>query len=212
MDPIIDEKFDRLDGYTWTRSSGVQTTIYQEEGLDLVIMQEQNGDTRSVWHYSEAGMCLFSALLAYQRGRGEISSLEDIGHVLGDHSDRRGSINPNIAKMVEFACAVMPTCDGNRVILTDPSRFYATGAYMGGLIYFAFQEGETCIIASSHDEGNVEIGMMQDGEFQSLYTSGFRRELVLDDEDVKRILKGIYFYAHDKKALEIVYAEARKIK
>lgn len=212
QDPIIHEAFDPFTGYTWKRSSGEETTVSQEQGLDLVVTQRLNDLSRSVWHYSEPGHYLFSALLAYQRGLGQLSTLTDIQHVLGETGDRNGTINPDLGRMAELALGMIPTCEETRVVLADTSSFFEIGAYMSGKLYFAFQEWDNCIIASSHKEGNVEIGVMRDGLFTNMYLTDWRRELVLDDEDVKRVLKGIYFYAPDKDVLDFVHKQVQMVK
>ena len=186
-DTIIDEHFDEFLGYHWTRTSMVQTKVFQAEGIDLIITQEKNNECRSVWHYSEQGSYLFSALLRYQDDCKNISPLEEIQHILGQRGYEYGPSDENFNDMFNLPCKQMPTCKANKVILHDVENAYLTGTNMGNTLYSTFLEENKCIIASTHEQGDVQIGVEWIGEFKPIYDQNFRREITLDEQDVIRI-------------------------
>jgi len=202
---VLSEKFDEFEGYVWRRK-GIITKVLQEEGLDLLVQQERNKKTYTMWNYSEPGFYLFAALLNYHRQfNGGMPLLEDIKHVLGEYSEHiSDGYSPELVEFDDLISCKFPEIVDNHVILDDTNYLPIVGSYMGGNEFVGLREAEILVIADHVRKG---------GDIEVTYPDGIHkimceRSVMLQPGDVLRVLKGIYYYSQNKNFLDNLYQNA----
>jgi len=209
---VVEEEFTLRGELTWIRESGVENVARREQSLDLVFIQKRDGKSHSIWNISEPGFQMFSALLNYYHTiTGELPPIEDVQHVLDQHTkskksgfpvDKFGMRNAVEENIVEIK-------DG-KVVSTLENRTLSIGFYEDGLKYEGFIENRNLVIFT--DQGTkpeFELGIKKvDGEYRKI-EGNWTREAIIDTEDALRIMKVVYFHARDKTPLEDIYRFAQ---
>ncbi|MFQ5475014.1 MAG: hypothetical protein ACE5DM_04215 [Candidatus Nanoarchaeia archaeon] len=129
-------KFDFNDGLEWERN-GVITTVYQEQGLDIVTTQSRKGMPHSCWLYSDPGLHLFAAVLNYHRRQLGEPDMKEIRHILGEQYTFRGNgfpVNPLL--LADDVTRALAQCvDG--IIIGEANPIHI-GGHMGVGSYHVF--------------------------------------------------------------------------
>jgi hypothetical protein len=214
IDKVVKEGADRYRGFAWTRESGITTGVFQDQGIDIILYQEDGKKKSFMRCYSEPGFALFASLLNYHRHiYGSLPPLEDIQHLQGEMAPHYGEgYDPSFNFMEELIDMDVPELKDKKAVYPDGQGLLITGGGMGGLMYCGFLEGEKLVIASSQGSGEseFEVGVMIDGDFKKTYTADWERIIFLQPDDALRVMKIIYYHAANKKYLDRVYDHAKR--
>jgi len=206
VDEVVEEGIDSFGYYRWRKRSGITTEIRQDQGLDIVLIQEHSGIKNILWNKSEPGYILFSILLNYQQTIGQLPPLEEIQHLFGQKREYVDGAYPyNEASAKQEIEREMHYCVDGRV---DTKGTMPINVGPG---YPCFIEDGNFVIAVRAENGKIRIGHDKKDRLLDGSKLKWRRSIILDPKDASRVMKFIYHESLNKKYLERLYHHAASL-
>ena len=202
---IIVNKYD----FTWN-SGKSKTTFYQEQGVDIRIMQEDY--TKMYAPYSHPAHQLFACILRYFIQLDDYPKLEQINNINKLPRQDSNWCDGNVPARIlikTYLNEELPSFENEKIKITSIINTGWIGSTLSGgsLEYCCYVKDESFIIGSLDSIGIERVLVTTKGEE---FFDIVKPIMIFDDGDALNILKGIYYFSPNKQLLREVYNSRKK--